>query len=799
MGKTYRPTDSHELMRDIANASPGDTILIKPGLYVIDRIFKFDNLNIQGATDDASQVKLKPLEGRLFRDQGGSVFKNFSAIGGGSIIEAEGNNTTIENFISWMSNLPVKLAGDNHIFDGGLIFQAGREGIEVNGGFYLLPELSDRPLRLKQELGLINGMNPSQNWNTEQIKKFEKLFYHRNMKNVIRNVTGVRCGFRGGMTYGGFIKCVPNAGGTVIEDCVGIENLNDYWFDFPSSELITIRSNLSVRAYANPIFVEGYIRTNGLAEIYNNLVIDPVDRAMFVSAFTDAFSWGNTFYFNRHGKVVHGLTGSREAMSVHCTTPEGKDSDKLISTNPLFYLAHQVAAYEAGYDFEKDEIYIMNEGQISYKVETPNNNIDEPLTEIGAQIWEGAKPTNEELLQYIDIRYQLPEVVGVLKQEMVIITDNSGGNNTGGGNDGGNDGDGNENTDPRPGNDLPNVWIMQDFPNFRSDGTYDSDTDNIVFFAPLFLCQPGRYNIKGITVGTYPNPEYSSGYKYKSVLEAFDKEVRPKVEAEWGTIDFPVVIADSHRKKFDGQIESNEINKIIQVLREVDHLNVATDGALTEAAHLVNEIISIDESLLSKLSIYTHYTFSSTHHNHKLDKLAYQYLKKLANDDRINFIEFDKSGAVKIDDKTFPKMSDSVLNSQIGSLFKFKWNHNKPDFSGFIIMLGIGGFENLGFDDNFRGNLKKDGSSNLELVSNTFGKQKGDLYKIIETQAEKAVKGELKTDTGGNNGGGDDGNNSNELQELKDKLQAYEKATGDFVAALSAAIVAFTEEMNKLK
>ena len=401
-----------------------------------------------------------------------------------------------------------------------------------------------------------------------------------------------------------------------------------------------------------------------------------------------------------------------------------------------------------------------------------------------------------------------------------VIDSGSGGND--GGNTGGNDGNDGGGTTTPPSNDLPDVWIMTDFPNVGTNGELDTDADNIANMAPIFLCEGIHYNILGMTVGCYSTPRQSTVvYKYESPLDAFNDMVRPKVEAEKGPIKFPVLLADSFRKKFDKDIAVENVRPIIQALRDSDKkLYVASGGMLTEAAHLIETIKKQDDSevLLRRLEIWTHYTHGELDNNRRKDEFAYQYLIGIAGVD-VDVVEADKSGAVLIDDKTFPKISDSVLNSQIGSLFHYKWQTNKPDVSDDILLVGIS-FKELGFDETFHAKLKKDGSSNLQLFIDTFGSQKGSLYNIWEELAQKAANGDFLPDSGsgGNNGGGTstDAEKIAELEakvnelslivenqavtivSLTNQVEAYKQAGNNFVVNLQQVIDSFTSSINDI-
>lgn len=718
MGKTFRPNDSDALRRDLESASPNDTILLNKGIYYLDRIYSFDNLTIQGGDDDATKTIIRPLSGRAFRDKGKSIFKNFSSQGGGSIIEAEGHGTYIENFISWNGNIPVKLAGDDHIFNGGLIYEAGRTGIEINGGFYLIPELSSNPFRLKKEVGLLG--ETSQEWTQAELKRFEDLFYHRNMNTTVQNVTGIRCGFRGGMTYGAFIKAVPNAGGIRLQNNVGIENINDYWNDFASDQRFYINNNLSVRTYGNAIFIEGYIKDTAKADIYENIVVG-AERPLFVSAFPEARSWGNTFYFRDFGKVVHGLTGNREGKNVGCITPEGFEPDKIISLTSKNYRAHQVAATEANYDFSKDELFItsvLDRGP--YFVESPTNNLDE-FKELGSlPIWEGDQHTPEALEAMIDQRYRLPEVLSVLNQkplqksDPVIIPDPD------------------PITTPPSGNNLPDVWIVSDYSSV-------TDKDDFCAMAFALLCAKDRYNIKGITVGAHPLAEN------RNPLELYNDTHGKALKEELG-IEYPVYLADNWGDRFkNGLVYDESISAIIEEIRKHSSENplyILNWGPTTEITSLVHLLLETDKDLLKNFVIISHFTAKSTDNNYRKDLEASEYIKEKAFLGDIEFIELDRGGADKIDDKTFPKMDDSILNSKIGHYFGEKWQNNKPDFSDGATLVALA-FPELGFGKEWIKAAKKDGTSNLEAFNSTFGDQKGLLYQIIEEAGKEAVNGNV--------------------------------------------------------
>jgi len=721
MAKTFRPTDSDELRRDLESASPRDTIIMKPGIYYLDRIYSFDHLNIFGGDDDATKTVIRPLEGRAFRDQGGSVFQNFSAQGGAYILEAEGHNTTIKNFISWGAIIPVKLSGDDHLFDGGLLYDAGRTGIEVNGGYYLIPELSDKPFKLKKEVGLLSGQNPSQEWTAVQKQRFEDLFYHRQMDVVIANVVGIRCGYRGGMTYGAFIKCVPNAGGVYIHDNVGIENVNDYWNDFPSDQPFYIHDNIAVRTVAHSIFVEGYIRDTAKADIYNNIVVG-ADRPLFVSAFPEARSWGNLFFFDDYGKVVHGITGNREEKSVGCITPEGNYPDKLIALDPRFYRAHQVAATEANYDFSIDELYTVHPLDIGpLRSESPGNAYG-PFEEIqNVEVWDVPIPDWEDIAYHIDDRYLLPEVLGVLKQETVFI-------------------DNPDNPDPvivpPPANsdDLPHVWLFSDNNDLDDQGALSVD----------MLGAAGNYIIKGITVGCQPNKMEDPLY-----VNPVDKLKARHVKAWLAerenlgcNYDFEVRQAMTYMSNFN-----NYGGPPVDYIDLTDYtpenpLYLCSGAPNTEVAAIIKDIKmrNID---LKKVVIISHFSADPTENNYKRDKAAMEYLKSMVRDFGLQFIELDRFGADLWDrNAATGELSPDVLKSQIGQYIGDKWvetsldQPGRPDASDSVRTLIF----NKDLFGDFLQRAKRDGSSNLALLHELSpGKQA--VYTFVEERAALAING----------------------------------------------------------
>lgn len=409
--KTYRPSNANEIETDLVSASPGDTIILPKGTHYISRIFSFNGLNIIGGGNTPFDTVLKPLRGRLFRDQGGSTFENFSVHGGGSAIEAEGHGTTIMDFVSYMSNLPVKLAGDGHTFVGGLIYEAEKTGIEINGGFYLMPELSETPIHLKKEIGLIPDSEPTQVWSDAQIKIFKNLYFNRNMSAYVENVVGFRSGFFGGMMYGSFIKAVPCAGGIEIAHCVGVENLNDIWNDFPSTTNFTFRDNWLFGTHSNALFLEGYVGETSQATIYDNFIMG-AKTPLFVSAFPNCTSFGNTFGFSQYGKRVHGKTGNRIDKDVSCNTPDGLPADKLYALNPKTYIAHQVAHTSANYNFAKDELYFTEElDKPSTYINTDNNVYSPEMPTLPAPASKKDLVVPKEIFKYPHITPEIKEAI----------------------------------------------------------------------------------------------------------------------------------------------------------------------------------------------------------------------------------------------------------------------------------------------------------------------------------------------------------------------------------------------------
>lgn len=384
MAKFFEPLDSNEIDLALNAASPGDEIILPVGIHYLDRIYKLKGVKVRGAGAHPSDVVLRPLKARLFRDQGGSAFENFSSEGGTTIIEGEGHGTTIRNFISWRANIPVKLSGDNHLLEDSAIFYANRTGVEVNGGFYLIPELSDTPFRLKKEIGLLEGQEPSQNWTAEQKKRFEDLYFHRDMNVTIRNVLGYKCGYGGGMMYGGFIKAVPCAGGITLEGNIGVSNLNDYWNDFPSDTLFTVKDNYSFNTVRNAIFLEGYVGETAKANIINNKVVG-AHTALFLSAFPEGYTDGNFLAFRNKGKVVHGKTGNRVNKNVGSMLIPGGEPDTIVSLDDRTYHAHAISHVSADYDFDRDSYLSVDNLTLgAFSVESVNN-VHEPRESINVE------------------------------------------------------------------------------------------------------------------------------------------------------------------------------------------------------------------------------------------------------------------------------------------------------------------------------------------------------------------------------------------------------------------------------
>ena len=257
----------------------------------------------------------------------------------------------------------------------------------------------------------------------------------------------------------------------------------------------------------------------------------------------------------------------------------------------------------------------------------------------------------------------------------------------------------------------------------------------------LLLTHSQRINLLGIVVGCYPTGARDVVYKYDSPLEMLEDTHLKAYREELGSPSFSSWLADSWRKKIDKDIVVDTAGKIISILESSEKpIYLLNWGILTEIAHLVETIVNYKEELLDRIVIVSHFTSKATDNNYKKDKAAGEYLKGLAKSGKINFIELDKSGAKHIDDKTLPKISDSVLESKIGTFLGKKWQNNKPDFSDFATVVAVS-FHELGFGKPFIDNAKTDSSSNLALFSSIFGKQKGGLYKIIEDAAKDAMNG----------------------------------------------------------
>ena len=283
--------------------------------------------------------------------------------------------------------------------------------------------------------------------------------------------------------------------------------------------------------------------------------------------------------------------------------------------------------------------------------------------------------------------------------------------------------------DPPQSNDIPNVWIVSDYSSIT-----DKDDHCAMSFA--LLCATDRYKIKGITVGAHPLAED------RNPLELYNDTHGKALKDEQG-IDYPVYLADNWGNRFKNNIIYGDsvaalIDEIGKHTKE-NPLYILNWGPMTEIAVMVHELIAIDSPYLDNFVIVSHFTQKSTDNNYRKDKEATEYLKEKALS-VIDFIELDRAGADKIDDKTFPKISDSVLNSKIGKYFGEKWQNNKPDFSDGATLIAVA-FNELGFGKTFLEQAVKNGDSNLALFNGIFGDQKGKLYKIIEQAAKDSIEG----------------------------------------------------------
>lgn len=279
-------------------------------------------------------------------------------------------------------------------------------------------------------------------------------------------------------------------------------------------------------------------------------------------------------------------------------------------------------------------------------------------------------------------------------------------------------------TDPVPDTGPKPVWIFSDYSLKDIAGQYETDADDACSLAAALIGNKKfGYEIKGITVGCYPNPKDDNKlYDYLFPDDQFHaNHMEDYKGADAESID--LLLAYTHRQKFKNYTEESPNYIDLSEYSKDNPLYLLNFGILTEIAAFLKSLPPED---LQKVLVISHFTFGADHNNRRKDEEAYQFVKNSG----VRFIELDKAGLL-IDDKTLPKIDEAVLNTHLGQYFGEKWNNAKPDFSDFACCVTF--CKEMGFGPDWIAGAKTDGSSNLQYFTDAWI-DKQTVYTLIENE-----------------------------------------------------------------
>lgn len=373
----YVPSNQEEFVAYLKLAKAEDTVILGKGNWLWPRTIIKRGVTLRGAEGNSpSDAKFIPKKGYAIRAYG-CTFENFTIISdGGQGLSLEGDHNVVRNVHFLGGDRALGVSGTNNLVEDSLFAHCTGNGIDVNGGFIYLPEISDKPINLQTALRNPDKYTPSQN------TILEDAYYNRDMKLTIRNCVGYKNGYAGGNFTGGFIKLVPGAGGVVLDGCKDYFSVNSYWFDFPSTTAFQIKNCLSVGAIINGIFLEGSRKIGEATASVNGCVVIGAKVGMFVSAFPNAIVEETVLAATETPLKAHGIkdNGKGNRLYTHVTNTEQPWGNTLIAMNPLTYRAHTVTWAPIEYDRSLDTRYHVGDPLTgTYFIDTEDNNISGPL------------------------------------------------------------------------------------------------------------------------------------------------------------------------------------------------------------------------------------------------------------------------------------------------------------------------------------------------------------------------------------------------------------------------------------
>lgn len=376
MATVIEVTNQSEFLPALQKAGPGTIVKLWPGRYILPQIVTLEGVTLEAADgSDPLETRIITQKGIGIRGYESSFFNLSFAAAGGNFLSLEGPNNVVSGITTFGGDRAIKVSGTGTIIENSLFIRPTGNGIDINGGIVLIPEISPNPINLQ------NAMNNPGKYTPEQMALIEHEFYHRDMKVEVRYCSGYRCGYAGGTWTGAFIKAVPGAGGILVENCNDFFSANGFWNDFPSSAPFIFRDNVAIGTAVNAFFVEGS-RTEGAAncQIYRNAAIG-AKVGLFVSAFPDAETWGNIFAAYEP-KKIHGIKGSNPKRVFTKSYVREGEFDYLVAMNPEFYRAHSFAWTGANYDTSRDKRFHIGELlEGAFYVETEDAPLDSPRFE----------------------------------------------------------------------------------------------------------------------------------------------------------------------------------------------------------------------------------------------------------------------------------------------------------------------------------------------------------------------------------------------------------------------------------
>ncbi|MCB0839197.1 MAG: right-handed parallel beta-helix repeat-containing protein [Bacteroidetes bacterium] len=301
-------SDTASLKQVGREIGPGDTVRLAEGRFLLSETIRWRNngtkdqpILIEGA-GIGKTIIIAPLRKTALEILGSHYhLRNLTMRGGSNTLSLAGNGLQVSFLEVSKGDKGIVLSGDTCKISKVWIHDCPYTGIEVNGGYKYLPEVSVNPIRIRVAV--------RENTYPAHTAYLSGLMESRNMNDTIEYAFIDRCGYRGKAINGGGIKAIPFVSGLYIYRSYARDIwFSAFWIDTPSKGLNEIVECFAENA-RHGVHIE--LADSGDVNVVKNCVFYEVEQGIFNSSSQSSVFQNNHIYALKYGIINHGIKDNR--------------------------------------------------------------------------------------------------------------------------------------------------------------------------------------------------------------------------------------------------------------------------------------------------------------------------------------------------------------------------------------------------------------------------------------------------------------------------------------------------------